>query len=245
MKFNQKLPGGGLEIISTLKNGKATFQCTFHLESEQEDEDSSLELRIWNRENQLVFQAYRKAVLEEPLQGMILHPHLWQAGEDAYLYRVQVILKKDTDTILDVLEKNLAFCNLCEVPMKGWFLNEQPIEIRAVEYELSKEQKEFDKEEKNTYHNRIRMDLQFIRDMGANGIFLKREDVSEYLHNICRELGLIIWKNRGECMPRFQELMKNGFFTDCYYYYKACWSKEPFVYISWKVWNLTRKKHFG
>lgn len=223
MKFDRKAPGGGLEIITTVQNGKANFQCTFHLQCTEEKKDSYVELRIWDRENRLVFRACCPRELHEPLKGIILHPHLWQGTEDAYLYRVQAVLMTKQHYQEDVLEKSLAFHSLYEVPMKGWFLNDRPIEIRAVGYELPGQ---------NAYENQLRRDLQLIRNMGANGIFFGGEEIPELLQRTCEEQGLIVWRMKGETTAEFSQLQENGFFTDVFYSYKARWSKEPFVYIS-------------
>lgn len=230
MKFDRKAPGGGLEIATTVQNGKALFRCRFYFESQQEELDCYVELRIWDRENRLVFRGCHPAGNPEPLKGMILHPHLWQGPEDAYLYRVQAVLISPQNGQQDLLEQNLGFYHLSEIPMKGWFLNEKPIEIRAVAYELSNQETE----------EPLRRNLQLIRDMGANGIFMDSNEKKELLHEICEELGLIVWKTCGDNMPRFQELLQNGFLTDSYYLHKARWGRSPFVYISKESLSLEK-----
>ncbi len=232
MKFDRKSPGGGLEIETFLENGKASFQCTLQLQSTQEDRDSYLDLMIWNRENQLVFRACHFLWQEEPIKGMMLHPHLWQGTEDAYLYRVQAMLRQGDGTVSDKLEKKLAFRNLAQIPYKGWTLNEKPIEIRAVSYEMPLTTSAGEKTGKKLWEDRLRQDLQLIREMGANGICLKEQTENDFLQEICDEMGLLVWPQGNENMPYFHQLRKDGFLTDCYYYHKACWSKEAFVYIS-------------
>lgn len=232
MEFDRKAPGGGLEIVTTVQNGKAGFQCTFYFQSIQDDANYYLELRIWDRENHLVFRASRWEYYHEPLTGMILHPRLWQGPEDPYLYRVQAVLWTKQNYQEDVLEKSLAFHSLYEVPMKGWFLNDKPIEIRAVSYGLPGGGIPLRKDEEHVYENQLRSDLEIIRDMGANGIFPIEEEVPELLQRMCEELGLIVWRTYGDSMPEFSQLQENGFCTDVFYSHKARWGKEPFVYIS-------------
>lgn len=240
MKFDRNASGGGLEITITVQNGKAMFQCMFFFEVQQEVPDCDVELRIWDRENRLVFRGCHPAGNPEPLKGMILHPHLWQGSEDSYLYRVQAVLISPQIGQQDLLERNLGFYHLHEIPMKGWFLNERPIEIRAVKYELFNQEVGFEKEETKIYEEQLRRNLQLIRDMGANGIFTDSNEKKELLHEICEELGLIVWKTCGENMPQFHEIIQNGFLTDCYYYHKACWTREPFVYISKESLSLEK-----
>jgi len=232
MEFDRNAPGKGLEIETTVENGKANFQCIPHLQSVSEDRDSYLDLMIWNRENQPVFRACHFLWQEEPIKGMILHPHLWQGPEDAYLYQVQAMLRQGDGTVRDKLEKKLAFRKLAQIPYKGWILNEKPIEIRAVAYQMPLPTSAEEKPEHRLWEDQLRRDLQLIREMGANGICSMKERETPILQEICDEMGLIIWQENREDMPHFHQLLEDGFLTDCYYYHKACWSKEPFVYIS-------------
>lgn len=232
MRFDREAPGGGLEIVTTIQNGKAGFQCTFHFQSMEDEKDYYLELRIWDRENRLVFRAGRWEDYQEPLPGMILHPHIWQGTADAYLYRVEAVLWTKEHSQEDLLEKKLAFHSLYKVPMKGWFFNEKPIEIRAVVYEMPGGTSPSTKEEEALYRNQLSGELEVICEMGANGIFSTEEKISKFMQEICEELGLIVWRTPGDSMPEFSRLQEKGVYTDVFYRYKARWGEEPFVYIS-------------
>ncbi len=231
MEFDKKAPDGGLEITTTVQSGKAYLQCGLHLLQEETDRESYLDLRIWDRENRLVFCASHPLWLGEPLKGLILHPRLWQGTEDPYLYRVRAALMQKKDCEVDVLEQHLALRNLCEIPMKGWFLNDKPMEIRAVAYDSFTIKGASEEERIEHREVQIRQDLQLIREMGANGICLLGAQ-DEIFYRLCDEIGLLLWQQPEEKIPRFKELVEKDSLTDRYYYYKACWSKEPFVYIS-------------
>lgn len=249
MKFDAKAPDGGLEIDTVIENGKVYLDCKIHLEETSLPlvDGDCLELRIWDREGRLIFCCRYPLAQEEPLKGIILHPHLWQGSEDAYLYRVRAVLMKQGDLVTDELERALALRNLYEIPMKGWFLNEKPLEMRLVLYEIPFKESNEALSDKEWKESRIIEDLVKIKELGANGIcsvgFVKREEMRR-LSELCDEIGLIYFPvqtvDEGEKnkLPAFygtaDSLLSLGqrACTDRYYYYKACWSKEPFVHIS-------------
>lgn len=249
MRFNAKAPGHGLEIDTDIENGKVYLDCKVHLEETplSPTNGDRLELRIWDREGRLIFCCRYPLTEEEPLKGIILHPHLWQGGEDAYLYRVRAVLMKQGDLVTDVLERRLALRNLCEIPMKGWFLNGKPIEVRAVLYEIPSIESDEGLTDAKRQEMQIKKDLSKIKELGANGIctvgLVETEKVRK-LGEFCDKMGLILWSAgsvEGEGRNKFPTFygtpdsllsLRERACTDRYYYYKACWSKEAFVHIS-------------
>ena len=256
MKFDRKAPGCGLEIITQIQGGKAYLEGRLHLCGEGEtalslplQEGAYLNIRIWDREERLVFSCQYPLGQEEPMKGIILHPKLWQGTENPYLYRIQASLMEHKDCAADILERKLALRSFCEIPIKGWFLNEYPFEIRAVEYEM------FTVVCDSLLQQRIRSELELIKELGANVVCPIGDISKEEVYKICDELGLIILSKdqagrelQKEKWPRFCGV-ENSLFTpeknsptDLYYYYKACWSKEPFVYISTDSFTLAPNK---
>jgi len=249
MKFDAKAPDGGLEIDTVIENGKVYLDCKIHLEDTTlpPTNGDRLELRIWDREGRLIFCCRYPLAEEESLKGIILHPHLWQGIEDAYLYRVRAVLMKQGDLVTDELERALPLRNLYEIPMKGWFLNGKSFEMRRVLYETPFKESGEDLLNKEWKETRIREDLAKIKELGANGIcsvgFVRMEEMWR-LSELCDEMGLIhfpiqtVEEGEKNKLPTFygtpDSLLSPGqrACTDRYYYYKACWSKEPFVHIS-------------
>lgn len=248
MEFDRNAPGSGLEIDMKLQGGKAYLEGRLHLREKGGDTlslpfegEAYLDIGIWDRENRLVFSCRYPLCQEEPMKGIILHPKLWQGTEDPYLYRVRAVLIKNRDSMADVLEKSLALRNFCEIPLKGWFLNERPFPIRAVEYEVPTQ------ECCNPVIQQIRRDLEQIREMGANVVCPIGNILVEDFGRVCEELGLVVFskaqmeKEVEEKSPRFVAGTRD-FLKDTYYYYKASWGKEPFVYISRDSFVLTADK---
>lgn len=238
MEFDRKAPSGGLEITSTIESGKVNFECKVYLKGEKRDSSTNVDIRIWNREKELIFWGHHPLWQEEPARGIILHPRLWQGVEEPYLYRVRVALVNEGQREEEVLERSLVLRSLREIPMKGWFLNDRPLEIRAVAYEIPEVEEAPAATDGSVREEQIRRDLELIKEMGANSVCPIGEIREEVFCRICEETGLLLWQQFDEKMPRFWGMtdglvtLENRFPTDRYYYYKACWSKSPFVYIS-------------
>lgn len=257
MEFDRKGPEGGLEMYSTIENGKALLECKVYLQKTLAEEmaeesentfsqrrNTSVDIRMWDREERLVFYCNYPLGQEELAKGIILHPHLWQGMEDPYRYRVRVALMEQKHCVTDMIETFFAFRTFRRSPQKGWLLNQKPFSVRAVVYELpvgavvpasSMEE----------WNRCIRRDLELIKQMGANTLCLIGEPDRRFCE-LCDEIGLLIWwrdaadfdKQDSADIPRFYGTedslltLRGRFLTDRYYFYKACWSKEPFVHIS-------------
>lgn len=251
MEFDRKGPEGGLEIYTTVENGKALLECKVYLRKGVAEElledvaapleqcnETYLDIRMWDREDRLVFCCCHPLWQEELAKGLILHPHLWQGAEEPYLYRVRVSLMENKAYAVDVIETTLALRTFREIPRKGWFLNDRPFSIRAVAYVIPASVVLSCILDRNERGMRIRQDLELIRRMGANTVCPVGGEIDREFCRICDELGLLMWWIEEADIPQFYGTpdslltFRGRFLTDRYYYYKACWSKEPFVYIS-------------
>ncbi len=270
MEFDRKGPEGGLEIYSSITSGKAFLEFKIHLQKIPTEEileqtegvslakskDAHLDIRIWDREEHLVFFCRYPLGQEELAKGMILHPHLWQGTENPYLYRIRVSLMEREDYTADVLESVFALRTVREIAGKGWFLNDQPFQIRPVTYMIPTSASLFCMLNENARKECIRQDLELMLKMGANTVCPIGGNMDREFFRMCDEAGLLLWwcdkeKKKGSTakgeglvkkagIPRFYGTenslltLHSRSFTDSYYFYKACWSKEPFVYISAK-----------
>lgn len=245
MKFDRKASGWGLEIVTRLENGKAYLECVPRLEETENAVmlKACLEIDIWDGEGKIIFRCQYPLGQERPIKGIVLHPKLWQGGENAYLYQVRAILREQEGRMVDVLDRKLALRSVGQVPMKGWCLNGTPLEVRAVAYELPMPDKAANPKEV-LEDEQIRRDLALVKEMGANGIYSIGVTDLRMLGELCDETGLLLWNHyikqeeHRAGFPIFygtaESLLSLGerVCTDHYYYYKACWSREPFVYIS-------------
>lgn len=220
-----------------------------------------LDIQIWDQEERMVFCCRYPLWQEELARGVILHPHLWQGTEDPYLYRIRVSLMEREDYAVDVLESTFALCTVREISGKGWFLNDRPFQVRPVAYMIPTSASLFCMLNENARKECIRQDLERMLKMGANTVCPIGGNVDREFFQLCDAAGLLLWwcdkdwcESRENQSTKSQKLPQNLInqkdiprfygtedslltlhgrsFTDSYYYYKACWSKEPFVYIS-------------
>ena len=243
MKFNHEAVEGGLEIKTNIENGKAFLEFAFLFTEEgSQDTRCQVRLQIMDCKGQLVLQCNYPLWEEEPACGRLMHPQLWRGMENPCLYFAKAYLIGEGGEVLDTLEKSFPLRTLEYIAGKGWFLNHVPYEMRVVEYDYFIKRREV-----------LRENLEILRRMGANTIYTKEKSIPAEMREMCDELGFLLWS--GECLlarvkedirlpgeelyrlsenlPNWEGLLtQDGFFLkDSYYYYKALWSKEPFVYI--------------
>lgn len=251
MEFCKKGLAGGLEIDCTLEHGKAAMEFRVKLQKAVAEEmleqsgaipvfcrEGYLDIRMWDKEGRPAFCCCHPLACEEPAKGLMLHPHLWQGIKDPYLYEVQVSLMERKDYVADRVKTTYAFRNLEEIPGKGWFLNGSPYQSKAVEYELPISDTVAGVSNQKALRIRLRRDMELIKEMGANTVCPTGEEKNRELCKICDELGLLIHRNDNSDVPRFHGTenslltVRERIPTERYYFYKACWSESPFVYIS-------------
>lgn len=251
MEFCKKGLAGGLEIDCTLEHGKAILEFRVKLQKAVAEEmleqsidapafcrEGYLDIRMWDKEGRLVFCCCHPLACEEPAKGLMLHPHLWRGIKDPYLYEVQVSLMERRDYVADRVKTTYAFRNLEEISGKGWFLNGSPYQARAVEYEMPISDSVAGVSNQKALQIRLRRDMELIRDMGANTVCPIGERRNRELCKICDEMGLLVHRSEDSDIPRFHGTdsslltVREHIPTERYYFYKACWSEAPFVYIN-------------
>ena len=195
---------------------------------------------------------------EEPVKGILLHPHLWSGTEDPYLYTVRVFrVLNESDSrearYVEVCRTYLPLRKLEEIPGKGWFLNDRPFEIRAVrcrEEDFAKgSYREFTDEKccdggtlqdrRDSEQGSIRKTLEILLSLGTNTICISEDTKDDFLKSLekeCNRQGFVMWRvgEKNDVAPKLSELFKKNspFYSDTFYCYKALWSRQSFVHIS-------------
>lgn len=232
VRFDRAAPGEGMVIYSRVENGKAYLKFQFFLKtSEMQVAEYHADIRVFDMSGKLMLEITYPLEEEEPAKGMLLHPHLWKGFSDPYLYFVKVHLqgKEKPDSPLDVLERQLPLRTLKENPPRGWLLNEEMFMIRPVVYSLPAQIAG-----SMSRLERMQTDLQLLKEMGANTVCLERAEIDDDFIRLCDEMGMLVWYLLNPMsIPVVNDLLsaEGGSPTDSYYYYKACWSDEPFVYL--------------
>ncbi len=230
MKFDRSCPFGAMELYTKSEPGKVFLECKLHLKSEETRHDSEadsgyLEVEIWDKEERLVFYCRQAAGGEEPIRGILLHPHLWQGVESPYRYFFRARIWQGGN-VADTFEQNFSLCEFRHISGKGWYLNGEAFEIRPVGYEIPTE------ENAKPCYARIRRDLERMLKMGANTVCPAAERITPEFLSLCEELGLVVYRNVCETPEEPPVTLFNRLTGGQYYRYKACWSREPFVYIN-------------
>lgn len=250
VRFDRAAPGEGMIIYSRIENDKAYLEFQFFLKTSDRIEEYLANIRIYDKNNTLALEILYPLGEEELAKGMLLHPHLWRGVSDPYLYSVKVhLLKKEKQEVsLDVLEKSLPLRTFENLSGKGWFLNGETLSIHPVHYTLLPQIA-------NGMWGQepIRAKLQLLRQMGANTIVLSRPEFDEEFAKQCEEMGFLLWYVYNESgkskdkIPHASDLLTTGIEvpTDLYYFYKAAWSKEPFVYIVRKTLKRQKNGNFS
>lgn len=234
MRFDESAPGGGMEIFTKLENGKALLEFSFYLDTEGEEVGNACaDLYLYDREDCCVMRLTHPLRSEELARGILLHPHLWNSVEDPYFYRAEVYLvgkKEGGQTVHDYLRRILPLCTLRRLPGRDWFLNEHAFSLRAVGYSIPSKE-----ENGKPRAARLWQDMQLLREMGANAVCLLGGKLEHDFYELCCRQGFVVLCTHGKasvCVTLEELLNEQRLPADAYYYYKAMWSKEPFVYLS-------------
>lgn len=265
MKFDRMAPGGGVNVTCRLENARAYLEWNFYVtekDSRQEmgyvppaSPQVTVRVCLKDHRGEVVMEGMKPVGEEEPLEGILLKPRLWNGTKDPYLYEVEAVLTEQRGRILDRYSGKLPLRNLISRENCGeWevLLNGETFRPQAVFYALPNAGSEAGSQ------SMIMEDLQQILRLGANLVCVSNEGTEGHLTHfarLCDRYGLLVclrgqkgqWAFVRERMVKicFQEEMpvyrgeEKGLFlpgntwpSSLYYKYKARWGKEPFVYLA-------------
>lgn len=241
MYFDREALGNGVTVYSQVSNGKAKMEITAYLADEGKQEAETLvrdfltvEFRVTDCEERTL------AVICAPAQNivtvctMLIYPHLWNGVEDPYLYHISVFLLKG-EKILDEAAVYHGIRSFSQLPLRGFALNEKPFTMKAVRYQLPAQMSG-----SALYQEQLRHDLEIAVKLGANTICPKTPSQDPYFYLLCDTLGLLVWQEvtHENAIPTLADSAGDSLLTpdrrrkrDLFYYYQACWSSKPFVYL--------------
>lgn len=207
-----------------VENGKAYLELSFGFEREIPKEQDVLEISICDEMMQEVLVCEHPMSIAQPVKGMILHPHLWNSIQDPYCYTLRATLCRREGSecmVVESMEEILPIYTLEERGQKGWYLNDQPFSWRGVYYTGNVQDEAMDEA--------TRQDLERIRRLGANGLYVDKQCMSQRLRAYLYRKGLFLWEKSGDTCVELT--LPQEFETDNYYLHCASWSKEPFLHI--------------
>ncbi|MCI8286869.1 MAG: hypothetical protein HFH89_04275 [Lachnospiraceae bacterium] len=215
-----------------------------------------IRLILTDMRGEIALEGMRLVREEEPLQSILLQPLLWRGPSEPYLYHAEAVLADREGNCLDRVSRPLALRSLGCMDIQGkrqLLLNGSAFEPRAVSYALPVGGTAVSRQYQMTE------ELRRMCGMGANSICVEADsqEIPESFRQLCDRLGLLlffqkegeeglVWIQDRECKFRIQcdETIPsfgggraclfpngNGAPASLYYYYRAKWSRELFVYI--------------
>jgi hypothetical protein len=118
----------------------------------------------------------------------ISNPHLWDAKRDPYLYTLQVSIEGLEGNVLDAVEQPLGLRYFEVNRDKGLILNGKPYHLYGVC--RHQEWEGFGSALTDKNHQK---DIEYILDMGANGVRLAHYQQADKMYSLCDANGLVVW----------------------------------------------------
>ena len=150
----------------------------------------------------------------------IQNPRLWDARRDPCLYTVRIRLEDKTGKLLDAVEQPLGLRTFSVNPDSGMILNGKRYPLYGVC--RHQEREGLGPALSNQHH---KQDMDFILELGANGVRLAHYQQADTMYSMCDANGLVVWAEipntpawRGEnpayldnCRDQLIELIKQNY----------------------------------
>lgn len=198
-----------------------------------------VEFRILDGRKQEIGSACIPAESVCSVKTMLIHPHVWQSTDDPYVYTICAVLLQN-GVIQDQIKIIHGIRSFKNLPIKGYCLNQKPFWLQAVRFTPvfnggKLDEKVFGEE------------ILILKELGVNTLCMKEHCDSILFYQMCDEAGFVVWKEteQEKTDSRSEVPVKipcwsgpDGIWDrersikrDNFYYYKACWSKDAFIYV--------------
>ena len=169
-----------VRAIVDLSNGSDTAQ------------EVTLTVRVWDG-GKVVKECVREVSLPAATtsqQELLLDmekPHLWNGRKDPFLYRTEVTLARNSETI-DRVEQPLGLRFFRIDPAKGFFLNGEHLTLQGVC--RHQDRSEIGNALRPIHHEE---DAAIMLEMGVNAVRLAHYPQSTYFYDLMDRYGIIVW----------------------------------------------------
>lgn len=151
----------------------------------------TVSIKLKDKEQNVVLEKTKELAIKEELEFQFLeeieNPILWNGLENPYLYTLEVALLKDGN-VCDERSIRTGFRTVEITPDKGVFLNGNPIKFNGV----SRHQ-DFDLVGNALRKEHMDLDMELIKEIGANTVRLAHYQHHDYFYSLCDEVGLLVW----------------------------------------------------
>lgn len=137
------------------------------------------------KKEKVILEPQGRTIKEQEIN--ISRPHLWQGIEDPYLYRTEITIDNNKET-LDKVIQPLGIRNFELRTGEGMFLNGKKVPM----YGVCRHQDwwELGSALKKEHHDK---DLEIIKEIGATTIRFAHYQQAEYIYSKCDSMGFIVW----------------------------------------------------
>ncbi|MBQ7944272.1 MAG: glycoside hydrolase family 2 protein [Lachnospiraceae bacterium] len=185
--------GSGMKYTTEVEGTTSKIHAQLYLNDMAKGMDIKVQL----------LDAQGKVVAENQGRDVILtvaNVHLWDGLADPYLYKLQAQLIKD-EIVVDEISCNCGVRTFEFSPKDGFHLNGRPYPLHGV----SRHQDWRDLGNAIDTE-KMDMDMELIREIGANTIRLAHYQHNQYFYDLCDKYGMIVWAE----IPYISEHLPNG-----------------------------------
>ncbi len=163
--------------LSNSKPSTGNAEITFTIKDPSGEAITHKTVTIPNNEEKIVKQ----------IELSVPKPKLWSAHKNAAVYTLETCVK-DSDGSEDTVIEPFGFRSVAFSPQNGFSLNGKPMQIRGVNRHQDKKNQGWALTPQDE-----ELDIQYITQMGANGLRTAHYPQSENIYNLCDKNGILVW----------------------------------------------------
>ena len=167
----------GLKITPEVKGKDAEVRVETFTKA-----DAEVQIEMTDAKGKVVARGRGKKVVLK-----VENAHLWNGLADPYLYMVKATLIKNGKAV-DEVSSTCGIRTIKFDPKKGFYLNGKPYDLHGV----SRHQ-DWKAIGNAINHDHMDLDMELIKEMGANTIRLAHYQHDQYFYDLCDKVGMIVW----------------------------------------------------
>ncbi|MGE8080179.1 glycoside hydrolase family 2 protein [Peribacillus loiseleuriae] len=180
--------------VTQKKSGNGSYALEIKgrvINEERQEITGIVSIKLKDEEQHVVLEKSREITVKEELEFQLFeeikNPILWNGLENPYLYTLEVALLKDGN-VYDERSIRTGFRTVEITPDKGVVLNGNSIKLNGV----SRHQ-DFDLVGNALRKEHMDLDMELIKEIGANTVRLAHYQHHDYFYSLCDEVGLLVW----------------------------------------------------
>ena len=194
--------GPGIKYVTEVAGKDATVKVdTYTNVTDLETAGLEVEIVLKDADGNIVASAKGSSISLD-----IANVRLWDGVADPYLYQLTAQLKRG-DVVVDEIGCNVGVRTFYVDPEKGFFLNGRSYPLHGV----SRHQDWKGIGNAISYEH-MDMDMDLIREVGANTIRLAHYQHNQYYYDLCDKYGMVVWAEIPYISRHLPNARENTFF---------------------------------